>query len=120
MNTAGEKQQIDFTFDPKNLYREESITDLKIGSIRCLIPVYPDGSDDTSRTSLFIGHSQVMTPDGPLPLQSELTANNLAEAMNEFPKAMGKALEEMIRAIHQMQERQKKQQRDDSRIIVPR
>ena len=120
MNTTGEGQQIDFTLDEKNLYREESITDLKAGSIRRLIPIHPDGSDDKGRTQLFFGHSQVMSPEGPIPLQGKLNANNLSEALDAFPRVMQKSLGEVVEAIREMQERQKKQQREDSRIIMPR
>jgi hypothetical protein len=113
-------QQIDFTVDKGNLYREESISDLKVASIRQLIPVKPDGSDDPSRTPLFMGHTQIMTPEGPLPLQAPLEANNLTEAYEVFPDAMQNALSEMVRQIQEMQrmEREKKAA-GDSRIIVP-
>ena len=65
-------QDIDFTVDQDNLFREEAITDLKVASIRRLVPVKPDGSDDPGRTPIFMGHSQIMTPEGPLPLQARL------------------------------------------------
>ena len=61
-------QDVDFTIDQNNLYREESITDLKVGSIRRLLPIKADGTDDPGRAPIFMGHSQVMTPEGPLPL----------------------------------------------------
>jgi len=32
-------EMIDFTLDKGNLYREESLTDLRAGAIRVLIPV---------------------------------------------------------------------------------
>ena len=38
MNGEGQEQTIDFTIDKTNLHREESITDLKVGSIRRLVP----------------------------------------------------------------------------------
>jgi hypothetical protein len=112
-------QQIDFTVDQDNLYREESISDLKVASIRRLVPIKPDGSDDPSRTPLFMGHTQIMTPEGPLPLQASLEANNLSEAYDIFPEAMQKALSEMIRQIQEMQRKEQEKKMDDSRIIVP-
>lgn len=109
-------QQINFEVDRKNLYREESLTDLKVAVIRKLIPVNADGSDDKSRSPIFVGHSQVMSPEGPIPLQAELPAANLEDAMSVFPRAMDQAMSEMIEQIKQMQ---KEQQQQESRIITP-
>jgi uncharacterized protein YyaL (SSP411 family) len=113
-------QDIDFTVDQGNLFREEAITDLKVASIRQLIPIKPDGSDDPSRSPLFMGHSQIMTPEGPLPLQARLTANNLAEAYAVFPEAMQQALSEMIKQLEEMYRQENGKKKDESRIIVPR
>ena len=107
--------QIDFTVDINNLYREEGFTDLKVASIRKLVPVKPDGSEDKSRTPVYIGTSQLMSPEGPIPLQSLLPANNLTEAIQVFPAAMKETMEKMIEQVKKMQEKEK----DDSRIIVP-
>ena len=112
-------QDIDFTVDQSNLFREEAITDLKVASIRRLIPIKPDGSDDASRTPIFMGNTQVMTPEGPLPLQARLEANNMAEAFQVFPGAMQQALSEMIQQLQEMYRQEKEKKQDDSRIIVP-
>ena len=112
-------EQIDFTVDSKNLYREESITDLKVASIRRMVPVTADGADDPSLTPIFLGHTQIITPQGPLPLQARLMANNMSEAMDAFPAAMENEMAKMIEQIRKMQEEEQKKQRDDSRIIVP-
>jgi hypothetical protein len=112
-------QQIDFTVDQNNLYREEAITDLKVASIRKLVPIKPDGSDDKSRSPLFMGHSQVMTPEGPLPLQARLAANNLAEAYAIFPDTMQQVLSETIQQLQELYRQEEEKKRDDSRIIVP-
>lgn len=109
--------RIDFTIDTQNLYREEGYTDMSAGSIRRLVPVNPDGSDDASRTAVFVGSSQLMTEQGALPLQAALEANNLKEAIEVFPVAMEKAMQEMVQALMRLQQEQK--QADDSRIIVP-
>ena len=118
MSGGGQEQDIDFTIDKTNLHREESITDLKVCSIRRLVPIKPDGTEDKERTAIFIGNTQLMSPEGPVPIQAALTANNLEEAMDEFSGAMQQALSEMIQKIQQMQQ-QKTKQKDDSRIIVP-
>lgn len=112
-------QNIDFTVDKANLYREEAISDLKVASIRQMVPINADGADDTSRTPIFMGHTQIMTPEGPLPLQAKLEANNLTEAFAVFPAAMQQALSEMIQQIQEMQRKEQEKKMDDSRIIVP-
>ena len=114
-----EQEQIDFNVDRNNLYREDSITDIKVASIRRMIPVTADGEDDPSRSPIYFGHTQIMTPQGPIPLQSRLMANNLTEAMDAFPAAMEQEMNKMVEQIRQMQEAEQKKQNDDSRIIVP-
>ncbi|MEJ2039314.1 MAG: cytoplasmic protein [Desulfosarcinaceae bacterium] len=113
-------QDIDFTVDVNNLYREEAITDLKVASIRRLVPVRPDGSEDPGRTPIFVGSTQLMTPEGPLPVQARLAANNLQEAFKAFPEAMQNELSQMVKRLQEMQRDQENQKRgEDSRIIVP-
>ena len=120
MSNLGNQRDIDFTVDKSNLYREESITDLKAAVIRRLVPVRPDGSEDTSRTPIFVGTTQLMTPEGPLPIQARLMANTLAEAFEEFPGAMQQALQEVVAQIQEMRQQQaSKQKSEQSRIIVP-
>jgi hypothetical protein len=119
MADFGDSKQIDFTVDRENLYREDAVTDLKVASIRRLVPIKADGSDDPSRSPIFMGHSQVMTPEGPLPLQSRLMANNLQEAFDAFPAAMQNALNDMIAQLQKMQRDAQEKQQDQSRIIVP-
>jgi len=115
-----EQERIDFTVDQSNLYREDSITDLKVASIRRMVPITSDGKDDPSRTPVFFGHTQILTPQGPLPLQAKLMANNLAEAITAFPQAMEQEMAQVVEQIRQMQaEEQRKKQSNDSRIIVP-
>lgn len=119
MTQFKDPNDIDFTVDKQHLYREESITDLKVCSLRRMVPVKDDGSDDESRTPIFVGSSQLMTPEGPLPLQARLQANNLAEAFEAFPAAMRKSLDEVIEQLQRMRQEQANQQREESRIIVP-
>ena len=115
-----EQERIDFTVDQNNLYREESITDLKVASIRRMVPITADGKDDPSRSPAFFGHTQILTPQGPVPLQARLMANTVAEAIEAFPEAMEKEMAQMVDQLRKMQaEEQQKKQADDSRIIVP-
>jgi hypothetical protein len=117
MANQGQQNSIDFTVDQKNLYREESITDMKVAAIRKMTPITPSGDIDESRTAIFVGTTQLMTPEGPLPIQAMLQANTLQEAFEVFPSAMEAAMGRMVEQIQQAQKAQKKQ--DDSRIIVP-
>jgi hypothetical protein len=91
------KQQyaIDFTVDRSNLYREESITDVKVAAIRRLTPIKPDGSEDKNREPIFMGQTQLLTPSGPLMLQSLLEAKTFEEAMDKFPVAMQREMEKV-------------------------
>ncbi len=109
-------QNIDFTVDKDNLYKESSITDLKVGAIRMLSPITSGGEPDTERDTVFIGHTQLMSPEGPIPLQARLDAKNLEEAMQVFPAEMEKAMVQMQEQVRQYQQ---EQSREKSNIITP-
>ena len=47
----------DLTLDRDNLYLEETITDLRVGSLRRLTPIN-DGTSDTSREIQYLGRSR--------------------------------------------------------------
>jgi hypothetical protein len=117
MAENGQPNSIDFTVDVKNLYREENITDMKVAAIRKMTPITPTGEVDEGRTAMFVGTTQLMTPEGPLPIQAMLPANNLQEAFEAFPGAMEAAMQRMVEQIQKAQQEQK--HKDDSRIIVP-
>jgi hypothetical protein len=108
-----EKPLSEVLFNQDNLYREDSFTDLHVGSIRMLTPVKPDGTTDSTRTSLFIGQAQVISPNGPLPIQGPIEAKSLAEAMENFPQAMEQALKRMIAEARELQRQQ------ESGLILP-
>ncbi len=111
---------IDFSVDVNNLYREESITDMRVASIRRLVPIKSDGTDDPERKSVFIGHTQIMSEQGPLPLQAPLDVESFDEAFEAFPAAMQVALEELVEKVRQMQREQEIiQPQTKSNIIVP-
>ena len=65
----------DIQLDVSNLYREESYTDLKVGSLRRLTPVTEDGEQDSTRPVLFMGQAQLMSQMGPLPVSCEIDAD---------------------------------------------
>ena len=117
MTEKKENGQINFNVDEKNLYKEEAYTDMKVASIRKLVPVFSDGTKDAGRTSIFIGATQLMSEKGPLPIQAILTANNLQEAITVFPESMHKAMGELVQQMQKMQTNEKT--KNDSRIIIP-
>jgi hypothetical protein len=112
MSTQPEKLS-DVKMDMANLYREEAYTDLKTGGIRKLVPVKLDGTEDPSRDAVFTGHTQLMSPHGPLPLQGAIAAKTLEEAVLKFPQAMEDAMNRMIEEAQQYQREQA------NKIITP-
>ena len=96
MPSNEQQNTIDFTVDRNNLYREESFTDVKVAAIRRLTPVKSDGSDDDGRDPIFMGQTQLMTPSGPIMLQSLLNAKTFEEAMEKFPAVMQKEMDKMV------------------------
>ena len=108
-----EAATINLDVDRSNLYREEVFSDLRVCTIRRLIPVKPDGSEDKSRKTLYIGQTHLVLPNGPIPVQNVIKAKDLQQAFKKFPEAMKEAMERMI------EEAKKIQQQEDSRIIVP-
>lgn len=105
--------EVEFKVDRKNLYREESFTDLKICSVRMLTPVLDDGTADKSRKPIYVGQTSLMSPNGPLPIQAVIPAKELQQAFKRFPDAMIAAME------HLMAEAKKMKEKEASRIIVP-
>jgi len=105
--------KIDVRMDQDNLYLEESFTDLKAGSIRRLTPVMPDGLPDKKRKIFFMAQTQLMTQAGLLPIQCEIEAQTLREAMEKFPAAVNEAVEKLVERANEMR------RQEASRIIVP-
>ena len=113
MNDTDEKPQEAFRFNQSNLFQEEIFTDLKTASIHRFTPVKPNGEMDKNRKILFIGHTQIMTQQGPFPIQFPIEAKNLQQAMDKLPEALERALE------HIAEEAKEIKRREESRIIVP-
>jgi hypothetical protein len=112
MSRFQHEEEIDFTVDRQNLFREEQYTDMNMATIRRLIPIKTDGTQDPDREILFLGYTQLMTPGGPIPVQCLLEAKTLEGAVAEYPSAMKEALDQIIEELQ-------KQEREHSRIIVP-
>jgi len=112
--SADEPQTVtEIQVDLGNLYREEIFTDLRVASIRKLIPIKPDGSPDDSREAIFTGQTTLMSAAGPLPVQAQIEANGLEEAAAKFPDAIKEAVERMVDEARELQ------RREASRIVVP-
>ena len=104
----------DIKIDMNNLYREESFTDLTYVTIRRLTPVKADGSVDGSREPIFTGLTQLMSPNGPIPVQCVIDdAKTLTEAAAKLPEAIEKSVQEMIDEARAME------REEASRIVLP-
>jgi hypothetical protein len=103
----------DVRVDTNNLYREETFTDLRIATIRRLVPVLADGSPDVSRPALFSAQTTLMSQAGPLPVEAPIEAATLEEAAAKFPEAMQQAVDRLIEEAREMR------RREASRIVVP-
>ena len=110
---ASESMSGDLTLDRDNLYLEETITDLRVGSLRRLTPINADGTSDTSREIQYLGQAQVMSQMGALPISFRLEANSIEEAIEGFHKGAEKAVKEMVEQVQEMQRQQA------SQIVVP-
>ena len=100
---AAEKKSLeDLAMDSSNLYKEETITDRKVGTIRTLIPVKSDGSADDSRGDEFVGETQIMTPMGALPINFQIEAKTLDEAVEKYGDAGKEAVEKAVKELQQM------------------
>ena len=99
--------------DVNDLYREDTFTDRKVGTIRVMTPIKPDGSPDASRAASYVGQAQIMTPAGALPLSFEIEARNLAEACAGFADGAKVAFEETMKELQEMRRQQA------SSIVIP-
>jgi hypothetical protein len=99
--------------DTGSLYREEVVTDRRIGSIRVLTPLKPDGSTDTTRAVAYVGEAQLLTPAGVLPLVFEIDATSLTDAIDKFAAGAAGALDRTRREIEQLR------REAASQIVVP-
>ncbi len=111
MSSAEPGRQIDM--DASQMYREDTYTDRKLGTIRKLTPVRADGSEDPARAVLFSGQSQVMTPMGALPLSFDLDATTLDAAIAKFGAAAEAAVQQTMRELQEMRREQA------SSLVIP-
>jgi hypothetical protein len=100
--------------DPAGLFREEVITDRKVGTIRVLSPIRSDGSVDAARKTLYLGEAQIYTTMGTLPLSFELDADSLSDAVAKYAAAAKQAVEQAVRELEDMR------RQAASSIVIPK
>jgi hypothetical protein len=110
---ASQPELPEIKLDPQALYREETFTDRRAGTIRRLTPVTVNGDADASRPTLFSGQTQLLTPAGVLPLVFEIEAQTLEDALKKFPESVKVALDDAIEEAREMR------REAASRIVVP-
>ena len=103
----------DLRVDAGNLYREEVFSDLRVATIRRLTPVRPDGSTDEGRPTMFSVETQILTPQGLVPVHAPVEAASLAEAIDRFPVAIQAGLDRMIEEAREMR------RQSANRIVTP-
>ncbi len=103
----------DSKMDAASLYREDIVTDRKVGTIRRMTPLKIDGSEDGARPTLYVGEAQIMTNAGPLPINFEIEAATLGEAVEKFGDAAKEAVERTVRELQELRRQQA------SSIVVP-
>lgn len=110
-------------FNTDDLYRIDTFTDQRTGSIRRMTPVDADGNDDPSRPVRYVGEASAMTPAGTLPLNFELEGDSLAEAAGGFAEGAEQAFKETIEELKRMQRDQQQSimvpGQDGGKIEVP-
>jgi hypothetical protein len=104
MSSVNEGRQA--VMDSSQLYLEETFTDRRVGTIRRLTPVTPDGATDSARPVLYVGQAQIMTPMGALPISFDLEATSLSGAIAKFGEAAEQAVQQTMRELQEMRREQ--------------
>ena len=111
---ANEQRSIDeLAMDQANLFREETVTDRQVGTIRISNPITTNGDDDPERQTIYAGETQIMTPMGALPIAFQIEAKSLAEAVEKYGDAGKVAVEKAIKELQEMRREQA------SSIVLP-
>jgi hypothetical protein len=99
---ASRANSADIAMDATNLYHEESFTDRRVGAIQRLSPVTASGAPDESRAVVYVGQTQIMTPGGALPLNFEIPADSLEQAIAKFGECAEDALHSTLQRLEEM------------------
>ena len=105
--------RMNLTMDAANIYREDVYTDRRVGTIRCLVPVNGDGTQDANRTPVYIGEAQIMSPMGAIPVTFEIEAATLADAVTGYAAAAKEGVERTVKEI------QEDRRQAASSIVIP-
>jgi hypothetical protein len=108
-----QRTETEARMDATSLYREEIITDRKVGTLRVMTPLTIDGTTDAARPVIYMGEAQIMTNAGPLPINFEVEATNLREAVDNFGAAAKDAIERTVRDLQELR------RQAASSIVVP-
>ncbi len=108
-----ENKQATIRINQNNLYREEIFSDLMVGAIHQMTPVKPNAELDKQRTVMFIGNTQLITQQGPLPVRFPIEAKNLQQAIEKFPESLDAFIRKMVEEAKELQ------RKEESRIIMP-
>jgi hypothetical protein len=111
MSSANDGRQA--TMDATQIYREETFTDRRVGTIRRLTPVTGEGEPDGTRPLIFVGQAQVMTPMGAVPISFELDSPTLDGAIAKFGEAAELAVQQTMRELQEMRREQA------SSLVIP-
>ncbi|MGA0334150.1 MAG: hypothetical protein ACO3N7_04925 [Kiritimatiellia bacterium] len=90
-------------FNAQDLWREEIITDRTVGSIRIMTPITVAGTEDPSRKVEYHAQTQIMTQGGALPIEGQIEADSLEEAVKNFGPAAKQALQDMMERMRELQ-----------------
>ena len=99
--------------DMTTLYQEEVFTDRKVGTIRRMTPIQGDGLRDPARPVLYVGQAEIMTNMGPMPINFDIEASTLDQAVAGFAPAAAVAVERTVQQIQEMRRQQA------SQLVVP-
>ena len=100
MTPGPENRQVQM--DSTQVYREDTFTDRRVGTIKRMSPVTAAGDPDPARPVLYVGQAQIMTPMGALPLSFEIEADSLDAAIEKFGPAAEIAVQQTMRELQDM------------------
>ena len=110
---AEPRSSADASMDPASLYREEIVTDRRVGTIRMMVPVTTEGTPDTARKTLYQGEAQIMTNMGALPVSFDIEADTLADAVKKYGDAARAGIERTMKELQELR------RQASSGLIVP-
>ena len=103
----------DAKMDATSLYREEIYTDRAAATLRVLVPVTAAGAPDPGRSTVYMGEAQILTNMGPLPINFEIDATSLADAVARYGDAAKAGVENAMRELQEMR------RQASSSLVIP-